>query len=104
MGWGALLERRKKSVPASAAPASKGHPRLYLSSSNYVVNESNFVKPKEKEVFFNTLNKNNIEFTHFDNLNDCLLEVYKKADKKDIILLIGAQGMDPAKSLLDNII
>lgn len=81
-----------------------GNINVYLSSSNDVVNESNFVKPKEREVFFNTLNKNNIEFTHFDNLNDCLLEVYKKADKKDIILLIGAQGMDPAKSLLDNII
>lgn len=81
-----------------------GNINMYLSSSNDVVNESNFVKPKEREVFFNTLNKNNIEFTHFDNLNDCLLEVYKKADKKDIILLIGAQGMDPAKSLLDNII
>ena len=81
-----------------------GNINVYLSSSNDVVNESNFVKLKEREVFFNTLNKNNIEFTHFDNLNDCLLEVYKKADKKDIILLIGAQGMDPAKSLLDNII
>jgi UDP-N-acetylmuramate--alanine ligase/UDP-N-acetylmuramoyl-L-alanyl-D-glutamate--2,6-diaminopimelate ligase len=33
-----------------------------------------------------------------------LAEVYKKADKKDIILLIGAQGMDPAESLLSDII
>ncbi len=77
---------------------------LYLSSSNDVVNELNFVENEEREVFFNTLNKNNIRYTHFENLKDCLSEVYSKADKKDIILLIGAQGMDPAESLLDDII
>ena len=77
---------------------------LYLSSSNDVVNDLNFVEDEEREVFFNTLNQNNIPFEHFDNLNDCLVEVYGKADKKDIILLIGAQGMDPAESLLKDII
>lgn len=77
---------------------------LILSSSNDVVNELNFVEPEEREVFFNTLNENNIEFTHFDNLKECLSETYKKADKNDIILLIGAQGMDPAESLLKDII
>ncbi len=77
---------------------------LYLSSSKDVVNELNFVEDEEREVFFNTLNDNNIEFTHFDNLIDCLKEVYENADKKDIILLIGAQGMDPAESLLKDII
>ena len=77
---------------------------LYLSSSNDVVNELNFVEDNEREVFFNTLKENNIEFTHFVNLKDCLEEVYQKADKNDIILLIGAQGMDPAESRLSDII
>lgn len=78
--------------------------KLYLSSSNDVVNELNFVEDDEREVFFNTLNKNGIDYIHFENLKDCLKEVYEKADKKDIILLIGAQGMDPAESLLSDII
>jgi len=77
---------------------------LYLSSSNDVVNDLNFVEDEEREVFFNTLNKNNIEFNHFENLKDCLSEILSKADKKDIILLIGAQGMDPAESLLGGLI
>ena len=77
---------------------------LILSSSNDVVNDLNFVEPEEREVFFNTLNEKNIEFTHYDNLKECLNETYKEADKKDIILLIGAQGMDPAESLLKDII
>lgn len=77
---------------------------LYLSSSNDVVNDLNFVEDDEREVFFNTLDENNIEYVHFDTLKDCLSEVYQKADKNDIILLIGAQGMDPAESLLQDII
>ena len=76
---------------------------LYLSSSNDVVNDLNFVEDEEREVFFDTLNRNDIDYTHFDNLKDCLEEVCSKADKKDIILLIGAQGMDPAESLLTDI-
>lgn len=77
---------------------------LILSSSNDVVNDLNFVEDDEREVFFNILNENDIEFIHYDNLEDCLNETYNKADKKDIILLIGAQGMDPAESLLIKII
>lgn len=77
---------------------------LILSSSNDVVNNLNYVEDDEREVFFKTLNENNVDFIHFDNLKDCLADTYKKADKKDIILLIGAQGMDPAESLLNDIV
>ena len=77
---------------------------LVLSSSNDVVNTLNFVEEDEREVFFNTLNENSIDFIHYDNLQDCLKDTYKKVDKKDIILLIGAQGMDPAESLLRDIL
>ena len=78
--------------------------KLILSSSNDVVNNLNYVEDAERDVFFNTLNENNVEFIHYDNLEDCLRETYKKADENDIILLIGAQGMDPAESLLKNMI
>ncbi len=77
---------------------------LILSSSNDVVNDLNFVEQEEREVFFNTLKQNDIDFIHYDNLKECLSETYKKAGKNDIILLIGAQGMDPAESLLNEII
>ncbi|AMD17117.1 UDP-N-acetylmuramyl peptide synthase [Methanobrevibacter sp. YE315] len=77
---------------------------LSLSSSNDVVNDLNYVEDEERKVFFDVLNENNIEYTHYDNLKDCLSEVYKKSQNGDIILLIGAQGMDPAESLLKDII
>lgn len=78
--------------------------QLILSSSNDVVNDLNYVTEDERKVFFDILNENDIEFIHYDNLSDCLKETYGKADKKDIILLIGAQGMDPAESLLKDMI
>ncbi|WP_405304826.1 Mur ligase family protein [Methanobrevibacter sp.] len=78
--------------------------KLVLSSSNDVVNDLNFVEDEEREVFFNTLDENNVKFIHYDTLKECLAETYKKAGEKDIILLIGAQGMDPAESLLKDII
>lgn len=77
---------------------------LILSSSKDVVDNLNFVEDEEREVFFNVLNDNNIEFVHYDNLKDCLKETFSKASDDDIILLIGAQGMDPASSLLNNIL
>lgn len=77
---------------------------LYLSSSNDVVNDLNFVEDDEREVFFNTLNENGIAYVHFDNLKDCLGDICSKAGENDVILLIGAQGMDPAESLLNDII
>jgi UDP-N-acetylmuramate--alanine ligase/UDP-N-acetylmuramoyl-L-alanyl-D-glutamate--2,6-diaminopimelate ligase len=78
--------------------------QLILSSSNDVVDDLNYVTPEERKVFFDTLNENGIEFIHYDDLCDCLRETCAKADKGDIILLIGAQGMDPAESLLKSII
>ena len=77
---------------------------LFLSSSNDVVNDLNYVTCEEREVFFNVLDENNRDYTHFDNLIDCLSHVYDLASENDIILLIGAQGMDPAESLLKNIL
>lgn len=73
---------------------------VVLSSSNDVVNHLNFVEDSEREMFFSVLNENNIEFTHFDKLYDALYNTYKNVSNEDIILLIGAQGMDPAESIL----
>ena len=78
--------------------------KLVLSSSNDVVDHLNFVEDEEREIFFEVLNQNNIDYNYFDNLCDCLKDTYRCADAKDIILLIGAQGMDPAEGLLENIL
>lgn len=77
---------------------------IILSSSVDVVNHLNFVEDEERAVFFDVLNENSVPFTHFDNLFDALKSTYDAASKKDVILLIGAQGMDPASELLKDIL
>lgn len=78
--------------------------KTILSSSNDVVDTANVVKVFEREIFENILNKNNLNFIHYSNLRDALSKTYDLANKKDVILLIGAQGMDPAESLFTDII
>lgn len=77
--------------------------KLFLSSSIDYVNSLNTVKDFEKAIFTSTLEKNNVDYTHYDNLVDVLKEVYNLATKDDVILLIGAQGMDPAESVLTDL-
>ncbi len=77
--------------------------KLFLSSSKDYVNENNRVKDVEKAIFTSTLDKNNIEYVHYDNLKDVLNDVYNLANKNDVILLIGAQGMDPAEGVLTDL-
>ena len=77
---------------------------LSISSSNEVVDDLNFVEDEERETFFNILDDNNIDFIHFDNLADSLKHVLDNAGENDVVLLIGAQGMDPAESILKELL
>jgi len=76
---------------------------LILSSSEDVVDEANFVEEFEENIFFDVLNRENIKYIHYKNLYDALYNIYTSSNVNDIILLIGAQGMDPAEELLKNI-
>lgn len=75
---------------------------LLLTSSVEEVNHLNTVLDSEKEVFLNTLAENNIKFSFDDKLINCLQRVVSLSSKNDIILLIGAQGMDPAAEIIKN--
>lgn len=77
--------------------------QLIITSSVEVVNEANLVKPSEKEVFTQIIDENSLEYLFFDKLIDALKFTLNSAKKSDTILLIGAQGMDPAKKLLQEI-
>ena len=77
---------------------------LILTSSKDVVDRLNVVEEDERNIFFKTLDDSGVDYIHYDNLRDCLEETYAKAGDDDIILLIGAQGMDPAESILKDII
>ncbi len=77
---------------------------LILSNSSDVVDNLNLVKDFEKDIFCKVLNDNKIDFKHFNNLKEALSITYNLANENDVILLIGAQGMDYAESVLNNVI
>jgi UDP-N-acetylmuramoyl-L-alanyl-D-glutamate--2,6-diaminopimelate ligase len=68
-----------------------------------VVDDANWVKPSEKKVFIEVLQKEGINYTYYETLMDALKNAINSANTKDTILLIGAQGMDPASDVLKGI-
>jgi len=67
------------------------------------VDQANLVQPSEKRVFIETLDKNDLNYIFYEELFDALKYVVESSKNDDTILLIGAQGMDPAKEVLKKI-
>ena len=78
--------------------------KLIITSSIDVVDNLNTVTESEKKVFIDALEKEGIKYIFNEKLYDALKSVLKLSHNSDTILLIGAQGMDPANELLDNIL
>ena len=77
---------------------------LTLSSSVDLVDHLNFVEDFEKDIFFANLDNERIKYNHFEKLYDALGYIMETATKDDLVLLIGAQGMDPASDVLKDIL
>jgi len=77
---------------------------LAVTSSTEVVDHLNTVNSSEKDVVLGIFKENNLKYVFKENLTDALEYTIHKAVKNDTILLIGAQGMDPASEILKSII
>lgn len=73
---------------------------LIITSSEEVVDHANLVLSSEKKVFTDVLKERGIEYVFYNKLVDALKFALESSKKSDTILLIGAQGMDPARDLL----
>ncbi len=80
------------------------HYKLIVTSSKDVVDNLNIVTDDEKKVFINALENKGIKYIFYERLYDALENVLNLSNKKDTILLIGAQGMDPANKILEKIL
>lgn len=78
--------------------------KLIITSSSDVVDNLNTVKDSEKKVFIDTLQRKGINYIFYERLYDALEKVLKLSKSQDTILLIGAQGMDPANEILNEIL
>nr|6VR8_I Chain I, Mur ligase middle domain protein [Methanothermus fervidus]7JT8_I Chain I, Mur ligase middle domain protein [Methanothermus fervidus DSM 2088] len=76
---------------------------VVITNSDDVVDNLNKVKKEEEKTFLKTLEKYNINYRFHKKLKTALEETLTNCKKDDTILLIGAQGMDPASKLLKKI-
>ncbi len=76
---------------------------IIVTSSAEVVDKANTVQPVEKDIVLKTLNEHDLKYEFNENLYAALEYTLISAKKLDTILLIGAQGMDPASKALDEI-
>ncbi|MGL6298098.1 MAG: hypothetical protein ACRC1M_02915, partial [Methanobacteriaceae archaeon] len=71
---------------------------LIITNSSDFVDNLNVVTKEEEDIFLSTLN--DTKYLFYDKLDDAISNVLRLANDNDVILLIGAQGMDPAEELL----
>ena len=77
---------------------------LIVTSSAEAVDNLNTVKLVEKNIVLNTLTEHGLDYVFQENLYPALNYCIGSAEKIDTILLIGAQGMDPASKVLKKIV
>ncbi|WP_456482630.1 Mur ligase family protein [Methanopyrus sp.] len=76
------------------------HVRVIATSSEGLVDEANVVRPEERKAFLKELERSGIDYEHYDRLEDALERALSLADDDTVILLGGAQGMEPAREIL----
>ncbi len=98
---GEVINRLNAEALASALQAVDYS--LVITSSSEVVDELNTVHASEIEIVRTVMAEHDLEHTFKEELEDALNYTLNTAKKEDTILLIGAQGMDPAKDILNRI-
>jgi UDP-N-acetylmuramoyl-L-alanyl-D-glutamate--2,6-diaminopimelate ligase len=67
---------------------------LIVTSAADTADERNTVSGAEREAFLRVLEKEGLPFTHLDRLRDAMDAAIAAAASGDLLLLLGAQGMD----------
>lgn len=78
--------------------------KLIVTSSSDVVDAQNTVTEGEREAFLRVLNDSGIAYIYVEKLGEALQKVFEAASEEDTVLLLGAQGMDPASELIKGIL
>jgi len=78
--------------------------RIIVSSSHSHIDSLNYVTAEEETAFLKTLSQANFSFAHFRELPDAISYALTMLKAGDLLLLLGAQGMDPAGAILGNLL
>ncbi len=77
-----------------------GQSKLILSLSNDIVSKNNMVREEELLIYKRVLNRFRVEYELYSTLKKSIHRALEVVNKNDIILLLGAQGMDKGKKVL----
>jgi UDP-N-acetylmuramoyl-L-alanyl-D-glutamate--2,6-diaminopimelate ligase len=73
---------------------------LAVTSAVDSADERNAVEPQEREAFLDVLRRAGMPYTHHHDLADAIAAVIRAAGRRDVVLLLGAQGMDAGADLV----
>jgi UDP-N-acetylmuramoyl-L-alanyl-D-glutamate--2,6-diaminopimelate ligase len=74
--------------------------RIISTSATDTADERNAVAPDERDAFTGVLERSRLPHTHCDRLADAIDLALKGCGERDLLLLLGAQGMDAGAGLL----
>lgn len=78
--------------------------KLYITSSEDIVKEKDKVKPEEKKAFLKVLKEKKISSNFDGSLKKTIDKVIHRVRDNDLIMLLGAQGMDEGKNIIKTIL
>ncbi|WP_352417908.1 UDP-N-acetylmuramoyl-L-alanyl-D-glutamate--2,6-diaminopimelate ligase [Proteiniborus sp.] len=78
--------------------------RMLLTLSKDTIGAEDKVRDLETLAYKTVLDKMGIGYLVFETLNSALKEALKIVEKKDLILMLGAQGMDKGNSMIRNML
>lgn len=76
-----------------------GIDKIIISLSDDVVYEKDRVKEQELSIFKSVFDSKNVDYEVYDTLEECINRGLTIVDSNDLILLLGAQGMDKGKEI-----
>ena len=98
-GRGEEINRRDAETIAIWAECT-GLDSLYVTSSEECVDEANRVSPGEREAFLGPLKRHGVAHIYTDRLGDAVDRLLDGVGDRDLVLLLGAQGMNRGAALL----
>jgi UDP-N-acetylmuramoyl-L-alanyl-D-glutamate--2,6-diaminopimelate ligase len=72
---------------------------LITTTAADTADERNTVAPAERAAFLRVIERTRLRHTHCDRLEDAVAAAARNADEQDLVLLLGAQGMDAGAAL-----
>jgi UDP-N-acetylmuramoyl-L-alanyl-D-glutamate--2,6-diaminopimelate ligase len=73
---------------------------LAVTHSSDAADERNRVAPEERDAFVGALRENAVEFQEHERLRDALAWTLERVEEGDLLMLLGAQGMDAGAEMV----